>query len=102
MTFALTFPEIDPVAISLGPIAIRWYSLAYIVDWQAYHAPRTLHRLLSAEEVAEIERIGDNEACMALKGASTRHEGIEPEADHWPMRPELVAFADRWGINPAW
>jgi len=58
--------------------------------------------LLSAEEVAEIERIGDNEACMALKGASTRHEGIEPQPDHWPMRPELVAFADRWGINPAW
>jgi len=27
----IAFPEIDPVAISLGPIAIRWYALAYIV-----------------------------------------------------------------------
>ncbi|MGE0753760.1 MAG: prolipoprotein diacylglyceryl transferase [Alphaproteobacteria bacterium] len=26
----LTFPSIDPVALSLGPLAIRWYSLAYI------------------------------------------------------------------------
>lgn len=26
----LTFPEIDPVALAIGPIAIRWYSLAYI------------------------------------------------------------------------
>ena len=26
-----TFPNIDPVAISLGPLAIRWYALAYIV-----------------------------------------------------------------------
>lgn len=26
----LTFPEIDPVAIAIGPIAIRWYALAYI------------------------------------------------------------------------
>ena len=29
--FAIPFPAIDPVAISLGPIAIRWYALAYIV-----------------------------------------------------------------------
>ena len=27
---ALPFPNIDPVLISLGPIAIRWYALAYI------------------------------------------------------------------------
>jgi len=26
----LTFPQIDPVALSLGPIAIRWYGLAYL------------------------------------------------------------------------
>ena len=26
----ITFPEIDPVAISIGPFAIRWYALAYI------------------------------------------------------------------------
>lgn len=25
-----TFPEIDPIAIQLGPLAIRWYALAYI------------------------------------------------------------------------
>jgi len=27
----LPFPEINPVLISLGPLAIRWYALAYIV-----------------------------------------------------------------------
>ena len=27
----MPFPEIDPVAIQLGPFAIRWYALAYIV-----------------------------------------------------------------------
>jgi phosphatidylglycerol:prolipoprotein diacylglycerol transferase len=27
----LSFPNIDPVAVSLGPFDIRWYSLAYIV-----------------------------------------------------------------------
>lgn len=30
MLFALPFPAIDPVAISIGPFAIRWYALAYI------------------------------------------------------------------------
>ncbi len=28
--FALSFPIIDPVAIEIGPIAIRWYGLAYV------------------------------------------------------------------------
>ncbi len=27
----LPFPAIDPVAVAIGPIAIRWYALAYIV-----------------------------------------------------------------------
>jgi phosphatidylglycerol---prolipoprotein diacylglyceryl transferase len=30
MMFAIPFPVIDPVLIDLGPIVIRWYSLAYI------------------------------------------------------------------------
>ncbi len=28
--FALPFPALDPIAISFGPIAIRWYALAYV------------------------------------------------------------------------
>ncbi len=27
---ALTYPHIDPIAISLGPVHIRWYALAYL------------------------------------------------------------------------
>ena len=30
MILAIPFPAIDPVLISIGPLAIRWYSLAYI------------------------------------------------------------------------
>ena len=29
-TFAIVLPAIDPVAVSVGPFAIRWYALAYI------------------------------------------------------------------------
>jgi phosphatidylglycerol---prolipoprotein diacylglyceryl transferase len=28
---ALPFPAIDPVAVAIGPFAIRWYALAYVV-----------------------------------------------------------------------
>jgi phosphatidylglycerol---prolipoprotein diacylglyceryl transferase len=28
--FAIPFPALDPVAIAIGPLAIRWYALAYI------------------------------------------------------------------------
>lgn len=28
--FAIPFPMIDPVAVSFGPLAIRWYALAYV------------------------------------------------------------------------
>ncbi len=34
---AIPFPEIDPIAIELGPLAVRWYGLAYfagiLVGW---------------------------------------------------------------------
>jgi phosphatidylglycerol---prolipoprotein diacylglyceryl transferase len=30
---ALDFPNIDPVAIALGPLAIRWYALAYLAGF---------------------------------------------------------------------
>lgn len=28
---AITFPDIDPVIFSIGPVAIRWYGLGYVV-----------------------------------------------------------------------
>jgi phosphatidylglycerol:prolipoprotein diacylglycerol transferase len=30
MTLAIPFPDIDPIAISIGPLAVRWYGLAYM------------------------------------------------------------------------
>ncbi len=36
--YAIAFPAIDPIALELGPIVIRWYSLAYVfgivLGWQ--------------------------------------------------------------------
>jgi len=54
---------------------------------------------LSPEEVEAIRAIGDNTGCMALKGASRRHEGQEPRADEWPMREDLLPVAERWSLG---
>lgn len=49
----MMFPEFDPVALQIGPIAIRWYALAYIVGillawryciWQATLPPQRVSR----------------------------------------------------------
>src|SRR6516165_9527804 len=35
---SIAFPAIDPVALRLGPLAVRWYGLAYmaglLIGWQ--------------------------------------------------------------------
>ena len=33
----LAFPNVDPVAFSIGPFAVRWYALAYIAGCLAGH-----------------------------------------------------------------
>jgi aryl-alcohol dehydrogenase-like predicted oxidoreductase len=55
--------------------------------------------VLSADELAELRALGDNEGCMALKGATPDHEG-EPRPDRWGMDSELESLAARWGIDP--
>ena len=56
--------------------------------------------VLTDEDIAEIDRLGDNRGCMALKGGTPGHAG-EPMPDSWPMDPELDEVATRWGIDPA-
>ena len=51
MTIAIAFPNIDPVLFELGPVVVRWYSLAFIagllIGWrylqrQAVTSPTTV------------------------------------------------------------
>lgn len=57
--------------------------------------------ILSADELEAVRRIGDNTGSMMLKGASGRHEKSE-RPDEWPMRPELLELAERYGLGTAW
>jgi aryl-alcohol dehydrogenase-like predicted oxidoreductase len=55
--------------------------------------------ILTAADLAEIDRLGDNRGCMKLKGGTPGHEG-PAMPDSWPMAPDLDAVAERWGITP--
>lgn len=33
MLFAIPFPPLDPVAVEIGPFAVRWYALAYLAGF---------------------------------------------------------------------
>ncbi len=56
---------------------------------------------LTAGEVEEVRRIGDNTGYMMLKGASKRHATSE-RPDEWPMRPDLLELAARYGLGEDW
>lgn len=54
------------------------------------------------EEFLKIKEIGNNLGKMILKGASSRHNGNDAQADHWPMQDELNEIALKHNINPSW
>ncbi len=55
----LTYPNIDPVAISLGPLKIRWYGLMYLIGFLAAWAllRRRARDARTAFSVAHVEDI---------------------------------------------
>ena len=55
--------------------------------------------LLTAEEIDEINAVGENAGCMTLKGAAPDYDG-DPVADQWPLDEQLVKLAARWEIDP--
>jgi hypothetical protein len=70
-----------------------------IEDKRADLAGVPMRVLLSAEEVAEITRVGEKAGCMALKGGTPAPEGGE-RADSWALSEDLRSVAHRWGIVP--
>jgi aryl-alcohol dehydrogenase-like predicted oxidoreductase len=70
-----------------------------IEDKRAELAAVTAEVRLSEAEVQALRAIGENTGCMALKGASTEHEG-PAQADRWGIDAVLAATAVRWSIEP--
>lgn len=59
----LTYPDIDPVALALGPLQIHWYGLMYLVGfalawslgrWRAAHPPSPIQSKWTADMVDDL------------------------------------------------
>lgn len=68
---AITFPAIDPVALRLGPLSVRWYGLAYLAGFAlAFFGLRLLarRRLLQVEPSALGDLVSYAAAGVVLGG----------------------------------
>jgi phosphatidylglycerol:prolipoprotein diacylglycerol transferase len=55
----LHYPHIDPVIVGFGPVAIRWYGLAYLTGfvvawWLGNRRARSLHTDWTAQQVSDV------------------------------------------------
>ena len=55
--------------------------------------------VLTPDELARIDEVGDNAGSMTLKGGTPAHQGAE-RADSWPVGDDLRGVARRWSIVP--
>lgn len=56
---SLTFPQIDPVLIEIGPVAVRWYGLMYLIGfafilWLANHRADKPNSGWTREEINDL------------------------------------------------
>ena len=96
--FAIVYPAIDPILIEIGPFAIRWYALAYVVGivlgWRytirlARHSPAGI----------EVRDIDDYIVWLTLGIAQGGQQVISPVACLWfaaiPIFDCLTCFTRR-------
>ena len=105
LQFACLWNLAQPAVKSVAPTIIQEFGEAAkdVEDKVRELAQLPEGPVLGADELAAVRTLGDNVGCMKLKGASTRHDGLEDlRPDQWPMRPELLAIAERISFDPAW
>lgn len=55
----ITYPQIDPVALSIGPLNIHWYGLMYVIGFAAFlilgkHRAKQAHSPVKPDQVDDI------------------------------------------------
>ena len=67
------YPQIDPIIVSLGPVALRWYGLMYLLGFAAVWWLR--HRRATAQQPVERQR--------AFRHGVLRRHGRGTWGPHW-------------------
>jgi phosphatidylglycerol---prolipoprotein diacylglyceryl transferase len=112
--FAIPFPEIDPVLIQIGPLAIRWYALAYIAGllgaWWLILRLLKIDRLwagppFNGKPQVTADHVGDLFLWAALgvivggRFGYVLFYGLIYETDHFLSAPWRIFYAWEGGMS---
>ncbi len=58
-TSMLTYPEIDPIIVQIGPLALRWYGVTYLIGflgafWLGSYRAKQPHNSFSGDQVGDL------------------------------------------------
>jgi phosphatidylglycerol---prolipoprotein diacylglyceryl transferase len=96
----LTYPQIDPVIVALGPLQIRWYSLMYVIGLvAAYFYLRSSSRrgTLKLTE-AEIENVMLSGLVGMIVGARFTYVFVY-NFDHYMAHPDEILATWKGGLS---
>jgi phosphatidylglycerol:prolipoprotein diacylglycerol transferase len=97
---ALAYPDIDPVAIQIGPVAIRWYALAYVaglaLGW--IYLRRLAQTGLAALTRAEVDDLLFWVALGVILGGRLGY-ALFYRPDHYLAHPQELVMLWRGGMS---
>lgn len=96
----LTFPQIDPVIFSIGPLQLRWYSLMYVIGLMAVyyffqHAARKGTLKLNQQEIESVMLYG---LIGMILGARLTYVLVY-NFDHYSSHPEEIFATWKGGLS---
>jgi phosphatidylglycerol:prolipoprotein diacylglycerol transferase len=98
---ALTYPALDPVMFQIGPVAVRWYGLAYILGfavagWLFYSLNRRWRLGLTTDDALTAVLYG---IMGVLVGGRLGYVIVYGGADYWS---EPVRILQTWTGGMSW
>ena len=98
---SIAFPDVDPVLFSVGPFAVRWYGLAYVVGfvgaaWVAYRLSRRWDVGLTVDDILNLMLV-----CVVgvIVGSRLFYVVAYGAGHYWQHPAEIFAI---WDGGMAW
>lgn len=96
----LTFPQIDPIIVSLGPLQLRWYSMMYVIGLMAvYYFFRYASRKGTLKlDQQQIENVMLYALIGMIAGARLTYVFVY-NFDHYMAHPEEIIATWKGGLS---